>query len=112
MPSSGMISLMRAPTLPRRFSCTSCVVKRLSVPTRSRMMIAGSLARIEYRPKAVTRTMPNSLSRMVAGPGVPHFKSVNLRVEMKYTSALNGLLKPYFHPLGVVRMGMFCVVSS
>ena len=75
-------------------------------------MIAGSLARIEYRPKAVTRTIPNSLSRIVAGPGVPHLRSVNLRVEMKYTSALNGLLKPYFHPRSVVRMGMFWVVSS
>ena len=55
--------------------------------------------------------MPNSLSRMVAGPGVPHFRSVNLRVETKYTSALNGLLKPYFQPRSVVRIGRFCVVS-
>ena len=28
---------------------------------------------------------------IIAGPGVPHLRSVNLRVEQKYTSALNGL---------------------
>jgi len=55
--------------------------------------------------------MPKSLSRIIAGPGVPHLRSVNLRVEMKYTSALNGLSKPYFHPFSVARIGRFCVVS-
>ena len=29
---------------------------------------------------------------------VPHFWSVHCRVEMKYTSHLNGDSKPYFHP--------------
>ncbi len=62
-------------------------------------------------PNAVARTMPNSLSRIVAGPGVPHFRLVNLRVEQKYTSALKGDSKPYFQPFSVARMGMFCVVS-
>jgi hypothetical protein len=42
---------------------------------------------------------------------VPHFRSVNWRVATKYTSALNGLSKPYFHPLSVDRTGMFSVVS-
>src|SRR5258706_4400931 len=62
-------------------------------------------------PNDVTRTMPNSLSRIVDGPGVPHFKSVNFLVLTKYTSALNGDSKPYFQPLSVARIGMFCVVS-
>ena len=49
---------------------------------------------------------------MVAGPGVPHFRSVKMRVLKKYTSALKGESKPYFQPLRVVRMGMFWVFSS
>jgi hypothetical protein len=46
MPSSGITSLMRVPILPRRFSWISAVVKRLSVPTRSRTKMPGSFTRI------------------------------------------------------------------
>src|SRR5262245_55595911 len=42
---------------------------------------------------------------------VPHFWSVHCRVEMKYTSHLNGDSKPYFHPRMVERIGMFFVSS-
>src|SRR5262249_8075239 len=42
---------------------------------------------------------------------VPHFWSVHCRVEMKYTSHLNGDSKPYFHPRMVDRIGMFLVSS-
>jgi len=54
--------------------------------------------------------MPNSGSRTMIGFWVPHFKSVNCRVLKKYTSALNGELKPYFHPWSVLSTGRFCVV--
>ena len=36
---------------------------------------------------------------------VPHLRSVNTRVDTKYTSALNGELKPYFQPRSVERIG-------
>ena len=44
-------------------------------------------------PKARSRTMPNSASRIMIGFCVPHFRSVNWRVLTKYTSALNGELE-------------------
>src|SRR2546421_269175 len=45
----------------------------------------------------------------MTGFWVPHFLSVHCRVETKYTSALNGELNPYFHPLMVLKMGRFWV---
>src|SRR4051812_45025637 len=42
---------------------------------------------------------------------VPHFWSFHCRVEMKYTSHLNGDSNPYFHPRMVDRIGMFLVSS-
>ena len=60
-------------------------------------------------PNARTRTIPNSGSRIIAGFWVPHFWSVNWRVLTKYTSALKGLLKPYFQPFSVDRIGRFLV---
>ena len=42
---------------------------------------------------------------------VPHFWSVHCRVEMKYTSPLNGDSKPYFQPRMVERIGMLLVSS-
>ncbi len=55
--------------------------------------------------------MPKSASRIMAGFWVPHFWSVNWRVFTKYTSALKGLLKPYFQPCKVDRIGRFSAHS-
>jgi hypothetical protein len=67
--------------------------------------LRGSVAFRVYTPNARTRTGPKSASRIITGFGVPHFRSVIWRVETKYTSALNGLSKPCFHPASVLSTG-------
>ncbi len=95
----------------RRYSCTSSVRNCGSVPTSSRSSCAGSTTRAAKAPNARTRTTPNSASRRITGFWVPHFMSVNCRVLTKYTSALNGELKPYFQPFRVDRIGRLRVSS-
>ena len=94
----------------RKCSATSSVRNCGSVPTSSWRSSGGSTTRSANPPNARSRTMPNSGSRTMIGFWVPHFKSVNCRVLKKYTSALNGELKPYFHPWSVLSTGRFCVV--
>ena len=62
-------------------------------------------------PKALALTIPRSSSRIMIGLAVPHLLPVNRRVLRKYTSALNGELKPNFHDFNLVRIGMLSVVS-
>ena len=90
----------------------SSSVKCASTPTISFKKMVTSSTRIAYVPNARSRTGPNSGSRSMIGFFVPHLRSVNCRVETKYTSALNGLLKPYFQPFSFERTGRFLVSSE
>ncbi len=67
----------------RRYSCTSSVRNWGSVPTSSRSSSRGSETLAENAPKARTRTMPSSGSRIMTGFLVPHLRSVNWRVLTK-----------------------------
>ena len=86
---------------------TPSTVNRLLVPKHSFMKVSGSFTRKAKEPKARMRIMPKSASRIMTGLAVPHFRSRNCLVLMKYTSLLKGELKPNFHALSLVRMGMF-----
>ena len=81
--SSAMASAKRATMKLRSWSVISPVVKWPSVPTISRSMVAGSLTRMVYVPKARSRMGPNSGSRIMMGFFVPHLRLVNWRVETK-----------------------------
>ena len=83
----------------------------LSVPATSFRKSLGSVILKSKVPKARTRTMPKSASRIMIGLLVPHLLPVKRRVVTKYTSALKGDSSPYFQPLSVERMGMLSVTS-
>ena len=112
MPLSAMASLSALTARLRIWPSTPSAVKRELVPNTSRIKAAGSLTRKEKDPNARTRIMPNSLSRIITGLAVPHLRSMNCRVETKYTSLLKGELKPNFHARSAVITGRLRVVSS
>ena len=61
-------------------------------------------------PKARSRTMPKSLSRIVTGCGVPHLRPSCRRVLKKYTSDLKGDSNSLSQFLRLVSSGMVWVV--
>ena len=93
-------------------SDSSSLLNSLAAPTSSLSSALGSTALSVYVPKARKRIGPNSGSRSMTGFGVPHFKSVICFVLTKYTSDLNGLLKPYFQPCSVLSSGRLSALSS
>jgi hypothetical protein len=73
--------------------------------------LRGSASLYEYMPKARSRTMPKSLSRIVTGCGVPHLRPSCRRVLKKYTSDLKGDSKSLSQFFRLVSTGMVWVVS-
>jgi hypothetical protein len=67
--------------------------------------------RYEYMPKARTRIMSKSLSRIVIGCGVPHLRPVCTRVLKNTTSDLNGESNSLSQFFKLVSSGRVWVVS-